>query len=65
MTGPEHYTEAERLLRWAEDVEPERAASAVAAAQAHATLALTAATALGDGYDEFNAWHKACGVKRT
>lgn len=37
MTGPEHYAEAERLVK----VSPE----AVAAAQVHATLALAAATA--------------------
>jgi hypothetical protein len=48
MTGPEHYAEAERLLR--PDGEsysaPARQAK-LAEAQIHATLALAAATALG------------------
>lgn len=54
MTGPEHYREAQDLLRLAtidrnqlfaeSNLEP---AEALAAAQVHATLALTAATALG------------------
>lgn len=51
MTGPEHYREAERLLAivapipaTAEDAPAN--ASIVAEAQAHATLALAAATAL-------------------
>ena len=49
MTGPQHFREAERLLRAARD----GAASSAAvtemqqAAQVHATLALAAATALG------------------
>lgn len=38
MTGPEHYAEAERLLRGGKTVD-------LPAAQAHATLALVAATA--------------------
>lgn len=53
MTGPEHYAEAERLLdqadvdardpmrKYAED------ANVIAAAQVHATLALTATTVFG------------------
>lgn len=53
MTGPEHYREAERLLELAchskettyEGANPE-ADRDIAAAQAHATLALAAATAL-------------------
>ena len=47
MTGPEHYQHAEQLLDWAGDCvlgsESER--YNVAAAQAHATLALAAAVA--------------------
>lgn len=59
MTGPEHYEEAEALLKKAEQIalgdvfewlpDKERVRfhdSAVAAAQAHATLALAAAAAL-------------------
>ena len=56
MTGPEHYREAERLIELAESVDwqdgdparPSRAEYAqtvLASAQAHATLALAAATA--------------------
>lgn len=52
MTGPEHYKEAERLLANADrDVSEnwpastgERKSDVIAAAQVHATLALTAAT---------------------
>ena len=44
MTGPDHYREAERLL--AEARYPEEHAGLLAEAQVHATLALTAATAL-------------------
>ncbi len=49
MTGPEHYVRAEQLTATAED-ETERPDSwrllMLSAAQAHATLALAAATAL-------------------
>jgi hypothetical protein len=52
MTGPEHYAEAERLLK----VSPTINSRAMVAAQAHATLALAAATALsGSRLDEV-AW---------
>lgn len=53
MTGPEHYTEAERSLAVAEstywegpDARIEFAQTALMAAQAHATLALAAVFAL-------------------
>jgi hypothetical protein len=76
MTGPEHYREAERLLTEAATegaegtyfVRPE----SLAAAQVHATLALTAATAMqaavdgsepGMGSAEFSEWYQAAGVK--
>lgn len=67
MTGPEHYRQAERLLAEAAVegaegiyfVRPEN----LAAAQAHATLALAAATALS-GEDE-SAWREAVGVPRS
>lgn len=53
MTGPEHYVEAERLLLQVADVVSlnysaqtgEQKADVLSAAQVHATLALTAATA--------------------
>ena len=57
MTGPEHYREAERHLSAASfldrpggtPVNVKASAHHVAAAQAHATLALAAATALPAG----------------
>lgn len=68
MTGPEHYREAERLLAAQKvpssvpgygpvisaDADPE----VIAIAQAHATLALTAAMLPVDG----DAWRKAVGT---
>ena len=49
MDGPAHYREAERLLTHVSDPRtqepPVRLAGMIAAAQAHATLALAAATA--------------------
>jgi hypothetical protein len=64
MTGPEHYKEAERLLEIADsdlrNDDLEGSNNYIARAQAHATLALAAATALsatvlgvgaGDWYD--------------
>ncbi len=44
MTGPEHYKEAERLLRAAETARTEHVGEIQQAAQVHATLALAAAT---------------------
>ncbi len=51
MTGPEHYKEAERIIQ-ACQTEPLSQADALASAtiaQAHATLALAAATAVAPG----------------
>lgn len=76
MTGPEHYREAERLLgeaghQGAEGViwvRPEN----LAAAQVHATLAHTAATAMGSAVEddiagltveEREAWFAVAGTK--
>jgi hypothetical protein len=65
MTGPEHYTEAERLIRgpYANDTD---AADSLAEAQVHATLALAAATASAGGMSgtAAQAWDKATGVER-
>ena len=46
MTGPEHYREAEAALRLSDDYAPgsDGGAALLACAQAHATLALAAAT---------------------
>ena len=57
MTGPEHYRKAEEILSildeerdpasWEAAIRSGEIARAIDAAQAHATLALAAATALG------------------
>jgi len=75
VTGPEHYTEAERLLDHAENEarggHDHSEAMALANAQVHATLALAAATALYDGdLDrgadiEYQAWRKTAGSEVT
>jgi hypothetical protein len=71
MTGPEHYQEAERALYIVDNgqaVDTQLTAlELLAFAQAHATLALAAATAMGaysvDGMDsvDFGAWNQAVG----
>lgn len=66
MNGPEHYAEAERLLSAASfithpggpPVDAAASAHSAAAAQVHATLALTAAFALRDDSREWSAWCK-------
>jgi hypothetical protein len=72
MTGPEHYTRAEQLLREVRDGHQEGTdvAAIVAAAQVHATLADAAATALNDNaadeggmpLEDYRAWAEAAGV---
>ncbi|MFJ2675076.1 hypothetical protein [Streptomyces sp. NPDC087525] len=73
MTGPEHYREAERLVQLAtRHPDSSNATLLTAAAQVHATLALTAATAMqaavdgsepGMGSQEFHEWYQTAGVK--
>lgn len=78
MTGPEHYREAERLadrahyFTYGDGADPVTGAALAAEAQVHATLALTAATAMQAGVDgmepgmgsvEFHEWYQAAGVK--
>lgn len=73
-TGPQHYAEAERLARLAMDDRSYPETSYAVLAQVHATLALAAATALGqrdirddaDSYstdvlpsDDYQAWWRA------
>lgn len=80
MTGPEHYREAERLadrahhFTYGDGGDPVVGAALAAEAQVHATLALTAATAMQAAVDgsepgmapqEFEAWYQAAGVKAT
>lgn len=72
-SGPEHYWEAERLLKVAERGRDDRGvidkALAMRAAGVHATLALTAATALhaagGDAgmmAGDAEQWEQACSL---
>jgi len=73
MTGPEHFQAAESCLdtarRSSDKGRDEDAAFWQREAQAHATLALTAATALrgdeshGLAPKEYAAWHQAAGTK--
>jgi hypothetical protein len=61
MTGPEHYAEAERLLDAAEIAPEAHVTEIQQAAQAHATLALAAATAIPAGladWDKIAGWRK-------
>lgn len=71
-SGPEHYRESERLLDRANEIgtdDPETEAIYLQHAQAHATLALAAATALGAGkempYADTCAWSAAVTTKRS
>ena len=80
MTGPEHYREAERLAGMAhhwtygDGADPVAGAALAAEAQVHATLALTAATAMQAAVDGsepgmapqgFLAWYQAAGIKSS
>lgn len=70
MTGPEHYCEAEKLLRLANQGHNQGNANEdrmVAQAQVHATLALAAATALNDSgempLEDLHAWKDAASAE--
>ena len=71
MTGPQHYREAERLLRMASgDLPADAVAVTLAHADVHATLALAAETALTAGSDhargiDVSAWEDIAGASRT
>lgn len=72
MTGPEHYTRAEQLLKEVRDGHQEGTdvAAILTAAQVHATLAQAAATALNDNaadagglpLEDFDAWVNVAAV---
>lgn len=72
MTGPEHYTRAEQLLRKVRDgyQEGTDVAAIIAAAQVHATLASAAAAAFNDHdadsggmpIEDYEAWAHTAGV---
>jgi hypothetical protein len=68
MTGPDHYTEAERLLALAGRHSKgatygQEWTSTLAAAQIHATLALAAATAVGTAGPDSRAWADVAATK--
>lgn len=60
MNGPDHYREAERLMRVSASMSPDGTGTFIsdherfAAAQVHATLALVAVTAEACGLDGLN-----------
>ena len=67
MTGPEHYAEAERLLEISSSTSAHgfpdnpQHLPMLAAAQIHATLALAAATALPEDYQDSGTWRDVTG----
>ena len=68
MTGPEHYRRAEELAAEAHRQlgQGDRQATAgiwAAVAQAHAVLALAAATAIGESSVDDRAWADAAGTR--
>lgn len=64
MTGPEHYLEAERLIEVVDDLSAKDsfAPRVIGLIQAHATLALAAATGAALTGRESQEWAKACGT---
>ena len=69
MTGPDHYREAERIMREMTIIEDGRTQElalpeALAAAQVHAILALAGATGVKATGAEGRAWGEAAGVPR-
>jgi hypothetical protein len=69
VTGPEHYREAERIMREMTIVEDGRVQEAalpeaMAAAQVHAILALAAATGVEATGADGRAWIEVAGVPR-
>ena len=69
MSGPEHYAEAERLLKLVRDESHGRDTydsvwvPVVTLAHVHATLALAAAAALGTSPTEGRAWSDVAGTR--
>ena len=69
MTGPEHYREAERIMREMSIIEDGRTqevalSEAMAAAQVHAILALAGATGVEARGADGQAWTEVAGVPR-
>jgi len=68
VTGPEHYREAERIMREMSIIEDGRTQEvalpeAMAAAQVHAILALAGATGVEAKGADGQAWIEAAGVR--
>ena len=68
MTGPEHYSRAEELAAEAHRLPGQGDGQATAGvwaavAQAHAALALAAATAIGASGADTRAWADAAGIR--
>lgn len=65
MTGPEHYRAAERLLAQGQGDPTEQGMARVAAAQAHAVLALVTVTVQSAdlGIAEWTEWRRVTGQK--
>jgi hypothetical protein len=63
MTGPEHYAEADRLMRFADEAQatPDSRAEYCARAQVHAVLALAAAFGTSADVADAREWRKAAG----
>lgn len=70
-TGPQHYADAEALLResrsiTADDLDPAQLLMAtLAEAQVRATLALAAATALSERGADYGEWQRVAGVAKA
>ena len=69
VTGPEHYREAERIMREMTIIEDGRTQEvalpeAMAAAQVHAILALAGATGVDAKGADGQAWTDVAGVRR-
>jgi hypothetical protein len=65
MTGPYHYKRAEEILaeiETANAVSDKTSAALAIRAQAHAILALAAATAIGPGWQRHE-WHDVAGAR--
>ena len=69
MSGPEHYAEAERLLKLVRDESDGRDTydsvwvPVITLAHVHATLAVAAAAALGTSHTEGRAWSDVAGTR--
>lgn len=68
MTGPDHYRQAEALIRQADSIPDgfpgDQYAQTIAVAQVHATLAVAASVALGPHFPhDMRVWREVAGVQ--